>query len=79
MLVKISCSPTHVDETLEYYEAQGLYLVSRRTLNREAVELVFQTSGKEQAFAGDGIETFLEFQDGSTAPLYIRRERDWAE
>lgn len=79
MLVKILCNPAHVNETLEYYESQGLHLVSRRTLNRESVEIIFETSGKEQAFSGEHIETFLEFQDGTTAPLYIRRERDWAE
>lgn len=79
MLVKILCNPTHVNETLEYYESQGLYLVSRRTLNRESVEIIFETSGKEQAVSGENIETFLEFQDGTTAPLYIRKERDWAE
>jgi hypothetical protein len=79
MLVKITCNPKDVQATLEYYEAQDLHLIERRVLNREATELIFETSGKERAFTGDNVETFLEFQDGSVSPLHIRKDRDWAE
>lgn len=81
MLVKAYSRPESVTDTIEYYEAQGLSYLSKKILSRESVELSFSTSGKEQAIliSNDLVETFLEFQDGTISPLYIRRDRDFSE
>jgi hypothetical protein len=81
MLVRTFSRPESVKDTIEYYEAQGLSFLSKKVLNRESIELSFSTSGKEHAFIGsdDSVETFIEFEDGSISPLYIRRDRDFSE
>jgi hypothetical protein len=81
MLVKMMCSPTEVYDTIEYAESQGLQLHSKTKIDKESVELLFSTNGKEAAvqFSDYGAETYLQFEDGSTAPLYIRRDRDFSD
>lgn len=75
------CSPTEVNDTIDYAESQGLQLYNKTKLDRESVELLFTTDGKEAAieFNEYGAETFLEFEDGSVSPLYIRKDRDFSE
>jgi len=81
MLVKMMCSPNEVYETIEYAETQGLILQTKTKIDRESVELIFRTDGKEAAveFSEYGADTFLEFEDGSTSPLYIRKSIDFSE
>lgn len=75
------CSPTSVYETIEYAESQGLQLHSKTKIDRESIELIFSTDGKEAAmqFSDYGAETYLQFEDGSTSPLHIRKDRDFSE
>ena len=81
MLVKMTCSRQEVNEYVEYGESQGLQLNTKSVIDKDQVELIFSTSGKEAAidFVERGAEAFLEFQDGSTSPLYIRQSRDFSE
>lgn len=75
------CAPTDVYDTIEYAESQGLQLHKKTKIDREAVELLFFTDGKEAAmqFSAYGAETFLQFEDGSTSPLHIRSSRDFSD
>jgi hypothetical protein len=81
MLVKMTCPQAEVYDTIEYAESQGLQLYKKTKIDREYVELLFLTDGKEAAtqFSEYGAETYLQFEDGSTSPLHIRKERDFSE
>ena len=81
MLVKMTCHPTEVYNTIEYAESQGLQLHSKTKIDRDCVELLFLTDGKEAAahFSEYGAETYLQFEDGSISPLHIRRNIDFSE
>lgn len=81
MLVKMTCASNQVYETIEYAESQGLQLQQKIKLDKETVELLFTTNGKEAAvqFSDYGAEAFLQFEDGTTSPLYVRRDRDFSE
>jgi hypothetical protein len=81
MLVKMTCHPTEVYDTIEYAESQGLQLHNKTKISRECVELLFSTDGKEVAaqLSEFGAETYLQFEDGSISPLHIRRNRDFSE
>lgn len=75
------CSNDQVRGYIEYGETQGLYFERKIVHSREEVELIFSTSDKELAadFALSGADSFLEFEDGTTAPLYVRVPRDFSE
>lgn len=77
----MTCHPTEVYDTIEYAESQGLQLHTKTKIDRDSVELLFLTDGKEAAmqFSDYGAETYLQFEDGSTSPLHIRRSRDFSE
>ena len=81
MLVKMTCPSDKVREYVEYGEAQGLFFEREIVHNREEVELIFSTSDKELAseFVLSGADSFLEFEDGTTAPMYVRMPRDFSE
>jgi hypothetical protein len=81
MLVKMSCSYSEIKQYLEYAESEGLTLLEKQSLDKENVMLIFTSSETEVVtnFANMGAETFLEFQDGSVSPLYVRRDRDFSE
>lgn len=81
MLVKMTCAATDTYQTIEYAESQGLQLHRKTKLDRDTVELLFTTDGKEAViqFSEYGAETYLQFEDGSTSPLHIRKSRDFSE
>jgi hypothetical protein len=73
MLLKISCTPSEVNSYKDYYESSGLEFLRKEKVTRSSVVLVFRTSEKDKAAALGG-ELFLEFEDGSTSPMYVRRD-----
>ena len=77
----MSCSYSEIKQYLEYAESEGLTLLEKQSLYKENVMLIFTSSETEVVtnFANMGAETFLEFQDGSVSPLYVRRDRDFSE
>jgi hypothetical protein len=81
MLVKMTCASNQVYDTIEYAESQGLQLHQKIKIDKETTELYFTTDGKEAAtqFSEYGAETFLQFADGSSSPLYVRKDRDFSE
>jgi hypothetical protein len=81
MLIKMSCSSQEVTDYVRYYEEQGLEFVNKFVHSKEQVELTFRTSGKELAtsLAQEDAQLFLEFEDGTQSPLYVRKQRDFSE
>lgn len=75
MLVKISCSRDEVPTITEFYAEQGFTLQKKLSLGNE-VDLWFSCADSYEgyrAISDFGAQGFLEFQDGSVSPLYVRR------
>jgi hypothetical protein len=75
MLLKITCSPNEVTAAKDYYESSGLEFTAKQTISRDEVTLTFRVPEKDRA-AGLVGDLFLEFEDGSTSPMYIRKDRN---
>ncbi len=76
MLLRVSCAKELVEQYEEYYYSNGFLLLSKEYQGDEA-QLVFKaisSSHSAEFLASDtSARAFLEFSDGSTSPLYIRR------
>jgi hypothetical protein len=68
--VQIDSSSKILDE-IEYWEKLGFYHVSTKYLDRHVVELTFEGAG--EPVAHKNAQYFLNFPDGTSSPLYIRR------
>jgi hypothetical protein len=81
MLVRMMCSPEEVRDTIEHVESQGLSLINKTKINTNTIELEFTGSGIEAAvyLNRQGAQAFLQFGDGSSSPLHIRKDRDFSD
>lgn len=81
MQVKVACHISQTESYIEHYEATGFQLLSKYIVGEEA-SLTFL--GRSTAHAAEAsywdtdAQAFIEFSDGTTSPLYIRRSR-WME
>ena len=77
MLVRVSCHPTQIEEYENYYNSMGLYLLDKQVLDQDNITLVFKGERVESvataAYYDSSAQAFLEFSDGTTSPLYVRR------
>lgn len=79
MFLKLTCPYEVQDDTVTYYETQG-YALRERTRIGDSVELVFSANSVDTLSRGvrGQAQGFLEFEDGTVSPLYVRRNV-WAE
>ena len=81
MQVKVACHITQTDAYIEHYEASGFQLLNKQVLGEE-VSLTFQghspAHAAEASYWDTSAQAFIEFSDGTTSPLYVRRSR-WME
>jgi hypothetical protein len=81
MQVKVTCHTSQLESYLEHYEASGFYLLGKNIEGDEAT-LTFQgqstAHAAEASYWDSSAQAFIEFSDGSSSPLYVRRSR-WME
>jgi hypothetical protein len=81
MQVKVACHITQTESYIEHYEASGFQLINKNTVGEE-VSLTFQGQSTahvaEASYWDTSAQAFIEFSDGTTSPLYVRRSR-WME
>jgi len=84
-LLKATCMRINYNEVVAEYEEMGFTLVSSHVTPEQAkwgeITLTFQGEREDVAELSDeeGHHSFLEFDDGTTSPLYIKRERNFWE
>lgn len=84
-LVEISTYRIDYKETIEHYEDQGFSYVSSHVSPEQnktgEITIVFEGSREDIAEISDadGHRSFLQFDDGTESPLYIKRERNFWE
>ncbi len=81
MQVKVACHISQVEAYIEHYEASGFQLLGKMVTGDEAT-LTFQgystAHAAEASYWDSSAQAFIQFQDGTTSPLYVRRSR-WME
>lgn len=78
MQVKVSCFLTQIEAYIDHYESSGFQLV-HKDIGSDSAILTFQgysTAHAAEASYWDGnAQAYIEFSDGTTSPLYVRRSR----
>ena len=78
MQVRVACHVTQTDSYVEHYESLGFQLLGKQVFGEE-VTLIFQgqstAHAAEASYWDTGAQAFIEFSDGTTSPLYVRRSR----
>jgi hypothetical protein len=81
MQVRVSCHTSQLESYVEYYESSGFSLL-QKSIEGEDVILIFQGQSTahvaEASYWDSSAQAFIQFQDGTTSPLYVRRSR-WME
>lgn len=76
MLLRVNCAKTDIEQYEDYYTSNGFYLVDKM-YEGDIVELTFKavSSAHSAVFLATdpSARAFLEFSDGTTSPLYVRR------
>jgi len=76
--LEITAHQDEIDFLITKYTSNGLHLVDERKQSDGLITLVFE--GNRDAIAEhytSGDKAFLEFEDGTVSPLYIKRERNF--
>lgn len=78
MQLKVSCHTTQIESYVDHYESTGFQLL-HKDIDADVATLTFQgysaAHAAEASFWDSGSQAFLEFSDGTTSPLYVRRSR----
>jgi hypothetical protein len=79
-LIEISVSKEHFQDTISEYAAEGLDFISSRPSETDSNLLIVLLRGDiDNASRYQSDKSYLEFEDGSRSPLYIKRNRDFWE
>jgi len=81
-ILEITAEKTeNISSIVEIYEDEGFSLISKRSLRDGRVVLTFEGSREEVSYNTqiEGQKGFIEFEDGTQSPLYIRREKNLLE
>lgn len=80
-LVEITISKEDFHDIVNQYESEGFeYLTSKASDNRDEVIAVFRVDKDALEFQSPkNSNAFIEFEDGTRSPLYIKRNRDFWE
>lgn len=78
MLVRVTCHITQIESYVDHYESNGFSLLDKH-IDQEEASLTFQGRSSAQvaeaSFWDSSAQAYLQFQDGTTSPLYVRRSR----
>jgi hypothetical protein len=84
-LLEIVTNRSDFKETVEEYESEGFSYVGSFVAPEQAStgEITLTFEGPRATVAEysrlEGHKTFVVFEDGTTSPLYIKREKSWWE
>jgi hypothetical protein len=78
-LIEIGISKTDFQETLDSYLEEGFEYVSS-TDNGDIISVLFRGDiHNVAAYSNEYNKSYLEFEDKTRSPLYIKRERNFWE
>lgn len=76
MHIVVDCSAQEVSDFIEFYEGRGFQLVSK-TYENEIATLTFKGYSSSQigleSYYNPNVQANLEFSDGTTSKLHVRR------
>ena len=78
MFLKLTCPHEEFEAVLASYEAYG-FVLRERVRSGDQVDLVLSAPSIDllsQGVYGD-TKGYLEFEDGTVSPLYVRRDRSF--
>lgn len=78
-LIEITVSKEHFQDTISEYAAEGFDYVSSKTSEDNNILIVLLRGDIHTASQYQNNKSYLEFEDGSLSPLYIKRNRDFWE
>lgn len=73
-------SNSNILDTIQYYEELGFTVINTKRIDHNNVILVLQGDKDligQHSKLGD--KSFIQFEDGLTSPLYIKREKTFWE
>lgn len=79
-LVTITVPAQSKNDAVEYYESLGMSLERHYKIDRDTVSLSFRGDKDLSAAilqSDSNASGELEFEDGTTSPLYVRRGPSW--
>jgi hypothetical protein len=81
MLITVTCAAQDVNDYIEYHESSGFDLVSK-TYEEGIATLTFRGYSSAQigleSYYNPSVQAHLEFSDGTTSKLHVRRSY-WAD
>jgi hypothetical protein len=81
MFITVTCHVREVNNYIEYYESSGFDLVSK-TYEEGIATITFRGSSSSQvameSYYNTNTEAHLEFSDGTTSKLHVRRS-NWMD
>lgn len=78
-LIEITVSKDNFQDTISEYAAEGFDYVSSRPSDDNNMLVVLLRGDIHTASHYQSDKSYLEFEDGSRSPLYIKRYRDFWE
>jgi hypothetical protein len=80
-LIEISVSKDHFQDTITAYAAEGFeYISDKATEDRNTLLVLFRGDIHALSqYSNENNKSYLEFDDGTRSPLYIKRNRDFWE
>lgn len=78
MIIRVDSYKEDVADIIDQYESLGLVYHSREPIDSDAVSLFFtadKSTGLDVASNDSSVTAFLEFEDGTTSQLHIRKDR----
>jgi hypothetical protein len=79
-LIEVTVLKEYFQETLAEYSEEGFeYLSSKNGDSDDTIIVIFRGDIHATPYSSENSKSFLEFEDGSRSPLYIKRERNFWE
>jgi hypothetical protein len=78
-LIEITVSKDHFQDIVSEYAAEGFDYVSSRPSDDKNMLVVLLRGDIHNASQYQSDKSYLEFEDGTRSPLYIKRNRDFWE
>ena len=80
-LIEISISKEDFQDIVNQYESDGFeYLTSKPSDTKDEIIAVFRVDKNSLEYQSPkNSNAFIEFEDGTRSPLYIKRNRDFWE
>lgn len=80
-LIEIAVSKDHFQDTITAYAAEGFeYISDKPTEDRNTLLVMFRGDIHNLSqYSNQNNKSYLEFEDGTRSPLYIKRNRDFWE